>query len=250
MSLENTKKAFEIIPVIDLLDGQVVHARRGDRQHYQPIQSSLCAGSEPLTIVQALLELYSFDQLYIADLNAIQKRSNHLQTIADIQARYPHLQIWLDAGISCANDLSAWSGINLNWVIGSESLCKLDDYLSLKKLCGESHALSLDFALGPTGQGYLGPAELFKESSCWPDKVIAMTLSQVGSGSGPDSQILAQLIDRSSGQKIYAAGGVRHTMDLQQLKDMGIGGALIASALHNQQITSAELGKLLNINPV
>jgi len=246
MSLENTKKALEIIPVIDLLDGQVVHARRGDRQHYQPIQSSLCNGSEPLTILQALLELYPFDQLYIADLNAIQKRNNHLQIIADIKTRYPHLQIWLDAGISDVNDLSAWSGINLNWVIGSESLRKLDDYLSLKKLCGENHVLSLDL----TVQGYQGPSELIKKSTYWPDKVIAMTLSQVGSDSGADNQILAQLINRSSGQKIYAAGGVRHRMDIQQLKEMGAGGALIASALHNQQITSAELGSLLNIDPV
>ncbi|HLD09415.1 MAG TPA: HisA/HisF-related TIM barrel protein [Methylophilaceae bacterium] len=250
MSLENTKKALEIIPVIDLLDGQVVHARRGNRQHYQPIQSSLCNGSEPLTILQALLELYPFDRLYIADINAIQKRSNHRQIIADIKAHYPHLQIWLDAGISGVNDLSAWSGINLNWVIGSESLRRLDDYLSLKKLCGESHVLSLDFALDSTGQGYQGPSELIEESTHWPDKVIAMTLSLVGSDSGPDNQLLAQLINRSSGQKIYAAGGVRHTMDIQQLKEMGVGGALIASALHNQQITSAELGSLLNINPV
>lgn len=248
MSLENTKKAFEIIPVIDLLDGQVVHARRGDRQHYQPIQSLLCNGSEPLAILQALLELYPFDQLYIADLNAIQKRSNHLQIIADIKVRYPHLQIWLDAGISCANDLSAWSGINLNWVIGSESLRKLDDYLSLKKLCGESHVLSLDFVSDSTGQGYQGPSELIEESTYWPNKVIAMALCRVGSDSGPDNQILAQLINRSGEQIIYAAGGVRHMGDVLQLKQMGAGGALIASALHNQRITSIDLANLLNIN--
>lgn len=245
MSSVNTKKTFEIIPVIDLLDGRVVHARRGNRQHYQPIQSSLCDGSDPITILQALLELYPFDQLYIADLSAIQKRNNHQGIIADIKAHYPHLQIWLDAGISCANDLNTWQKPELNWVIGSESLRKLDDYLNLKKLCGENHVLSLDFA----AQGYQGPSELIKESTYWPDKVIAMTLSQIGSDSGPDSQILAQLINRSNGQKIYAAGGARHTMDVQQLKEMGASGALIASALHNQQITSAELGKLLNTDP-
>jgi phosphoribosylformimino-5-aminoimidazole carboxamide ribotide isomerase len=132
----------------------------------------------------------------------------------------------------------------LNWVIGSESLHQLNDYLSLKKLCGKNHVLSLDF----TAQGYQGPDELIKESTYWPNKVIAMALSQVGSNSGPDNQILEQLINQSSGHKIYAAGGIRHTMDIQRLKEMGVSGALIASALHNQQVTSAELGKLLNIN--
>ncbi len=200
--------------------------------------------------MRALLELYPFDQLYIADLNAIQKRGNHLQIIADIEAYYPHLRIWLDAGISCANDLNAWSGINLNWVIGSESLHKLDDYLNLKKLCGDNHVLSLDFALDftadSTGQSYQGPSELIEGSTYWPDKVIAMTLSQVGSDSGPDVQTLEQLINRSSGQRIYAAGGVRNMADIQLLKEIGASGALVATALHNQQITSAELDALLN----
>lgn len=246
MGLVNTKKTFEIIPVIDLLDGQVVHARRGNRQHYQPIRSSLCNGSEPLTVLQALLELYPFDQLYIADLDAIQKCNNHQAIIADIKAHHPHLKIWLDAGIGCANDLNAWQKLELNWVIGSESLSKLDDYLNLKKLCGGTHVLSLDF----TAQDYQGPDELLEDSNHWPDKVIAMTLSQVGNNSGPDSQILAQLINRSNGQKIYAAGGVRHTADIRQLKEIGASGALIASALHNQQITSAELGKLFNTDAV
>jgi len=237
---------LEIIPVIDLLDGQVVHAQRGDRQHYQPIQSLLCDGSEPLTISQALLELYPFDQLYIADLNAIQKRSNHQEIITNIKARYPHIQIWLDAGISRAIDLNAWQKLELNWVIGSESLRKLDDYLSLKKLCEENHVLSLDFA----AQGYRGPSKLIKESAYWPDRVIAMTLSQVGSNSGPDSQILAQLINRSNGQKIYAAGGVRHIADIRQLEEVGASGALVASALHYGQITGDELNRLLNTNTV
>jgi phosphoribosylformimino-5-aminoimidazole carboxamide ribotide isomerase len=230
----------EIIPVIDLLDGQVVHARRGNRQHYQPIQSSLCDGSEPLDILQALLELYPFDQLYIADLNAIQKRSNHRQIITDIKTQYPHLQIWLDAGIGCANDLSVWSEIDLNWVIGSESLHTLDEYLSLKKLFGENHILSLDFSV----QGYQGPSELLEESIHWPSKVIGMTLGLVGSNFGPDHQLLTRLLNQGNGQRVYAAGGIRDISDIQQLKKMGIDGALVASALHNQNITVTELRQL------
>jgi phosphoribosylformimino-5-aminoimidazole carboxamide ribotide isomerase len=258
---------MEIIPVIDLLNGNVVQARHGDRQHYPPIRSSLCKGSEPLAIVQALLELYPFKQLYIADIDAIQKRGNHRQIISEIRARYPHLQIWLDAGIGSVEDLNAWNGLAVTWVIGSESLHTMDDYTNLMRQCGENHTeenygeennseanhgeannseedhiLSLDFTVA----GYQGPAELLSVSAQWPARVIAMTLGHVGSNLGPDFQLLAELVNRKAPHKIYAAGGVRHMADIQQLCENGVDGALIASALHTQQINAAELNRILS----
>lgn len=243
---------MEIIPVIDLLNGSVVQARRGDRQHYPPIRSSLCKGSEPLAIVQALLELYPFKQLYIADIDAIQKRGNHRRIIEEIRARYPLLQIWLDAGIGSVEDLSAWNGLAVRWVIGSESLRTMDDYTNLMRQCEENndgennseenHILSLDFTVA----GYQGPAELLRISAQWPARVITMTLGHVGSNLGPDFQLLKELINNKTTHKIYAAGGVRHMADIQRLSEAGVDGALIASALHTQQITAAELNRILS----
>ena len=53
---------MQIIPVIDLLNGVVVHAQRGDRKNYQPIQSALTTSHQPLDIVAALLEIYPFKE--------------------------------------------------------------------------------------------------------------------------------------------------------------------------------------------
>jgi phosphoribosylformimino-5-aminoimidazole carboxamide ribotide isomerase len=44
-----------IVPVIDLLRGQVGPARRGERQSYRPIISDLCTGSDPLVVARALI---------------------------------------------------------------------------------------------------------------------------------------------------------------------------------------------------
>jgi len=66
-----------IIPVLDLMNGEVVHAKHGNRHEYLPIKSVLTYSSEPLAVVQALLALYPFKQLYIADINAIQKTGSH-----------------------------------------------------------------------------------------------------------------------------------------------------------------------------
>jgi phosphoribosylformimino-5-aminoimidazole carboxamide ribotide isomerase len=232
---------MEIIPVIDLLNGCVVHAQRGERQHYAPIRSSLCDGCEPITIVGALLELYPFSQLYIADLDAIQKRGNHRQVISEIQTHYPNLDIWLDAGLGFIEDLNAWHGMEATWVIGSESLHSLADYTALRQRCGKNHVLSVDFS----ATSYQGPVELLEASAQWPDKVIAMTLNQVGSNLGPDFQLLAELVNRGS-SAIYAAGGARHIQDIRQLQDMGVTGVLIASALHTRQISGMEISELLS----
>src|SRR5215471_11081379 len=84
-SHEPRTRALELIPVVDLLGGQVVHARKGQRSHYLPLESGLCGGSEPETIVGALLDLHPFQTLYIADLDAIQRRGSHVDAIRRIR---------------------------------------------------------------------------------------------------------------------------------------------------------------------
>ena len=80
---------MQVIPVIDLLNGEVVHAKKGLRQTYQPMQSPLCPSSDPLTVVSELLALHPFKQLYIADLNAIQKLLKSPKKITIISHRNP-----------------------------------------------------------------------------------------------------------------------------------------------------------------
>ena len=46
---------MRIVPVIDLLGGQAVRARRGDRANYRPVQSALVAGSDPVDVARARL---------------------------------------------------------------------------------------------------------------------------------------------------------------------------------------------------
>ena len=185
------------------------------------------------------MKLYAFRQLYIADLNAIQKRGNHYVAIANILSAYPNLDIWLDCGIGCIEHLAIWQDLHINFVIGSESLKSVGDYLILRQ--GDKHILSMDFG----SQGYSGPAQLLEQAELWPDKVIAMTLSQVGSQSGPDMATLHRLRSQSGKRKIYAAGGVRSAEDLLALKHVGISGALVATALHSGAITGRDIAHVM-----
>ena len=136
---------MNIIPVIDLLHGQVVHAKLGNRKHYLPIQSRLCTGSDPIAMVEALLQLYPFTRLYMADLDAIQALGSHHMVVADISARYPQLEIWLDAGFTNSQAIQGWQGSRIRPVLGTESLSDLPHYQQLARSCRQRHVLSVDF---------------------------------------------------------------------------------------------------------
>jgi len=228
---------MHIIPVIDLLNGQVVHAKRGDRQNYLPIQSSLCPSSEPRHVLNALLELYPFNCVYIADINAIQKNGDHFELVNDLKKAYPEIDFWLDAGFDSIAGIQRASGLSI--VLGTESLRDLAHYRELSKAC-DRHILSLDFKAGT----FSGPQELLETSDFWPEKIIAMSLSKVGSNSGPDIEQLLSLQKMALRQKIHAAGGVRDFEDLKQLNRMQVHGALIASALHAGKINPAQISEL------
>lgn len=225
---------MEIIPVIDLLNQDVVHAKRGERQHYRPIQSPLCVSSAPLDIVAAILELYPFKSLYIADLDAIQGRGHHRETIQQIRQRYPALHLWVDAGIADRDALAPWQSLELDMVIGSESIANIDQYIALRETLGSRMILSLDFGI----EGFRGPDELLTQAQAWPERVVVMTLARVGSAEGPDLETIGAIKDKRPGCRIFAAGGVRNAFDLDNLESMEISGALVASAIHDGSLFS------------
>jgi phosphoribosylformimino-5-aminoimidazole carboxamide ribotide isomerase len=230
---------MKVIPVIDLKAGAVVHARRGDRDSYQPIVTPLCHGSAPRDVVAGLLSVYPFDTLYIADLAAIQRQGDHLAEIADLAAAFPDLRLWVDNGLGDLAGCRAWLGRGLGTlVLGSEAV---SDAGLVRRLRDETAPDRLVLSLDFRGTHFLGPTELADRVDDWPSRLIAMTLSQVGSGAGPDFARVADIKRRAGARQVFAAGGVRGGEDLLELARQGVSGVLVASALHDRRIGPAEI---------
>lgn len=219
---------MEVIPVIDLLNGAVVHARKGQRNQYSPIQSVLCKDCTAEKIVNSFLSLFPFKTVYIADLNAIMKIDNNNSIIQHLVNSYPHIQFWIDRGFTSNSQPPT---ANITPVIGSESVTAevIDKFEALPS----GFILSLDFL----STWRLGYKRLFYDSALWPDKVIIMTLSKVGSDSGPDIRRLKYFQNQWPDTTFVAAGGLRDETDLEQLHNHGIKSVLVASALHSGKLT-------------
>ena len=233
---------MNIIPVLDLMNGLVVHAKHGNRHEYLPIKSALTDSSEPLAVVQATLALYSFKQLYIADINAIQKTGNHKNTIIEITNNFPNVEIWLDAGVDSQSSIKSYQSRNVKPVLGSESLDSIEQYQTLSSASQHRAILSLDYK----DDLLQGAQDLLIDASLWPNDVIVMTLNKVGSNAGPDLAKLASIKMRTKHSNIYAAGGVRNSADLETLKASNVSGALVATALHNGVLTQQQIKQLLD----
>ena len=230
---------MQAIPVIDLVGGVVVHARKGDRASYRPLESPLAPTSDPMDVVRGLLSVHPFPTLYVADLDAIQREGDNLPTLSRIRAEFPGLQVWVDSGAADTAALEALIRADLGApVIGSES--QRDGALVAQHRDSGRIVLSLDFR----GDAFQGPAQILAEPALWPRRVIVMTLARVGSGAGPDLERFAAIRSIGGGREIYAAGGVRDAADLSALKAAGAAGALIATALHERRVVGADLAAI------
>ena len=236
-----------LFPVIDLLRGQVVRAVRGQRSTYQPVVSTLCSGSSPVVVAQALCRRCETlraplplqpQRLYVADLDALQGGTVQVAVLHALLQALPQAQLWVDAGFAdapAAAQLLHGLGVHAARVLpvfGSESLRSSDALAACIHTFGAHMALSLDRRDGQR----MDPAGCWDRPQVWPQNLIVMTLERVGSGDGPDLQTLADVRLQAPGATVIGAGGLRHQADLATAGQAGANAWLVASALHDGQL--------------
>ncbi|MGZ5011505.1 MAG: HisA/HisF-related TIM barrel protein [Methylobacter sp.] len=227
---------MKLIPVIDLKNGVVVHARQGNREHYEPINTDLCKSSDIFQVIEAFLGVYEFDIFYIADLNAITHQGSHDLLIADVLIRYPQITFWIDKGYQ-KYDEGVPIASNTLPVLGSESY--RNETISEIKAYKNNFILSLDYSKANA----LCPDSLFSDPSFWPENIIIMTLDRVGSNHGPDLNKLSEFCRQYPDKNFIAAGGIRNKHDCMLLSKTGIHQALVASALHSRAIKPEDIAE-------
>jgi len=239
---------MRIIPVLDLMEGLVVRAVKGERERYQPVRSILAASADPLEVARCLQAETKCHTFYIADLNAIQGKGHNRKAIGEIASQLD-VELWVDAGVADAASANRLVEAEVDVVIiGSETL---SSFQQLRFICDSVPREKFIFSLDMTKGRILSRAEALKGiapsqalarlTSEGLDRFILLTLDAVGTGGGPDLPLL-QGAKRDYPYHIFIAGGGVKTPDhLQALSNTGMDGVLVATSLHKGWIGGQDL---------
>lgn len=233
---------LKLIPVLDLLSGQVVRGVAGNRELYQPNASQLVDCSDPLATAQAFQRLFNIESLYIADLDALQERPMALSLIAALAET--GLKLTVDAAVTTPEAAQQLLDCGVERVVvPSESIANLDSLEQVLSTIGsERTVFSLDLKQGrPMGmiadqKSLLSLVQEVVDLGI--ESLIVLDLSGVGSRGGVLTQPLSEeLLAANPHLRIWTGGGIRNIADLMSLQTSGIDGVMIASALHDGHIT-------------
>jgi phosphoribosylformimino-5-aminoimidazole carboxamide ribotide isomerase len=236
-----------IIPVIDLLNGEVVHAVRGEREKYRPVKSTLASGSDPTDIALALTRAANCNQVYIADLDSILNKGCNNEVFPLLKGR--GLSLMVDAAASDAVSALAVKKAGADKVIiGSETLSNINQLTEItKQIDPDDLVLSIDIKKGMVLSGAdeinsIDPVKAIEKlTGKGINQFILLTLDLVGSGEGPDIALISKVRKVFPSHTLISGGGVRSPVHLTQLNAAGVDGVLVATALHMGWITRNDI---------
>jgi HisA/HisF family protein len=241
---------MRVVGVIDLKDGTAVHAVRGERERYRPVRSAIGGDDgDALALARGFRDALGIEEVYVADLDAIVGRGGNHSEVAALAGA---ARLMVDAGVSEPAAARALLDLGARRVIvGTETL---DGPEALDRLLAElpdgAAILSVDLREGrllspdPQLAGLSAPDALARLRRPGLHEAIVLDLARVGSGEGPDIELIAELHAAFPDLELLAGGGVRDVDDLRALDAAGAAGALVATALHRGVIGAPELAAL------
>ncbi|KOY65412.1 HisA/HisF-related TIM barrel protein [Clostridium sporogenes] len=242
---------MEVIAVLDLKDGQVVHGIKGERDKYKPIESYLLSSSEPIEIVKAIYNKLGIQKFYIADLNAILGNGDNKSIIIELVQKFSNIDFYLDAGINSVEVANEFINIGINKVIiGSETLNDLNEIRTIiESISPDKIIFSLDMQDGIlmsrckqlNGFPVQDAFSILMKNKVEIKNFLLLDLKKVGSNSGYENEFYSLLKKYSDKYQIYTGGGVRGINDLKNMLKANINGVIVATAIHTGNIAAEDL---------
>lgn len=254
-----------VIPVLDLMIGQIVLATEGNRDAYRPVHSKLTTSSQPLDVAKSIFNQTGCDWLYLADIDSFSGASPNWNVFN--QLLDAGFGLWIDANwisdelcskISTKIDRTD----RLKVILSSETMSTADQFSRFKDLANQN--IESIFSLDTKGKtvitqpGELGDASALEliQMACGAgvQNVIVLDLDSVGTQNGiaqsdhPTQRLLEEISQQLPNVQLTSGGGVRHGDDVQTLLDSGCHHVLVASAIHQCKLTPDDVARFIPFN--
>ena len=234
---------MNIIPAIDLMDGQVVRLYKGD-----PKQKTVYSNN-PVQIAKKW-EANGADMLHIVDLDATLGLGSNLEIIKNILSEIS-IPVEVAGGLRDESLIIDVIKISNRVVIGTlafknkEILKKL-----LSSLGSEKIVISVDHMDGEivihgwqnkTGIKLIDSIKEFLKMGF--TEFLLTNVSRDGTMQGPDLEFLEQACNLE-GANVIASGGISNVNDVYDVKEKNAFGVILGKALYENKVTIEETKKI------
>ena len=252
-----------VIPVLDIMIGQVVWAKGGQRHQYRPVDSKLIQDSNPVSVARAVFNQTGCKWLYLADIDSF----------AGANPNWSTYQSLIDAGFKLLIDAD-WifddriekaiatfsNAANVKLIVSTETIATVSQLDVLKKLLNAG--IDVCFSIDMQGEhviaksaeiAALSPLQLVHEAYQHGVRhFILLNLETVGTGSG--IELKTTMFDRKAfineiahelpDVRLISGGGIHDHNDCQTFLSAGCQHVLVASAIFDCRITPDEIAML------
>ncbi len=230
---------MEIFPAVDILDGRCVQLVQGKRE-----QATVYG--DPLAWAEKWLDAGA-DALHVINLDgAFGQATKNADLIRDL-IRETDATVELGGGIRSPGDAAGWLNIGVERVIlGTLAIRNPDAVRTIADEFGSRHVMAGVDARGgevviegweESAGDYLAWAERFENLGA--GSLLFTNVDVEGLQQGIALEPVTRLLERT-GLPVVASGGVSSAADVAALRDAGVSGAVLGSALYAGKIRIEE----------
>ncbi len=236
---------MNIIPAIDLLDGQVVRLKKGDYArktvyNHNPVEEA------------AKFKAAGFSHIHVVDLNGA--KSGQFENLPIIRTiiRDTGLSVQAGGGVRSLDNIEELIDAGLNGVIcSSMAVKKPEQWIEAIRSYPDQMILGLDLKGGQMAYGgWLETSDQPIEEFLKPmtdaglQTVLSTDIARDGMLSGPNVQMYTDLQNRFPDLNWIASGGVSNLNDLVTLRNHGLFGVVVGKAYYEGHISIDDLAGL------
>jgi phosphoribosylformimino-5-aminoimidazole carboxamide ribotide isomerase len=249
-----------VIPVLDLMIGQIVLAKSGNRAAYRPVHSRLTNSSSPRGVAQAIFNQTGCDCLYLADIDSFAGANPNWAVYNELLNL--GFGLWIDADWTTGERCDQISEKienreRMKVIVSSETMASPDEFAKFDDLIARDiePIFSLDrkgdtMITQPGELAELTPLELVQLAyGRGVRNLILLDLDSVGTMAGisndPDGlgPLIQEITSELKDITLISGGGVRDAADVQALLDSGCQHVLVASAIHECKLTPDDVSQ-------
>lgn len=234
---------MQILPAIDIKEGQVVRLFKGDFNQKTVVNPDIIGQSK--IFAQA-----GIDFIHVVDLDgAFDGRATNRDLIAKLK-KESGLGVEVGGGIRTLEQIEDYLAVGIDRVIIGSMAVKNPDFVkaALEKFGSDKVVVGIDAKNGMVAtEGWLETSNVDYISLAKAMEKIGVTLfvytdiDRDGTLTGPNFEHYDRLVAELTTAKVIASGGIAEQSDLVKLQQIGVAGTIVGKAYYNGNISLEEL---------